>query len=123
MMRGVEVGGSETQDPGRQSLRSFADPWQPAVAGGAHRCEFCPSRSDGRFTGGSRNIWIPAESIVYVAPELVLHYIEAHAYCPPDGFIAAVLACPQQGSDAYRERMRQFPAWWVELLADSGKRA
>lgn len=101
----------------REHLR---DPWQPVFSMGVHRCEFCPPSKDRRFTGGSRNVWIPAESVVYVAPELVLHYIEAHAYRPPDEFITAVLDCPQQGSAAYRQRMRQFPASWVELLGDEG---
>jgi hypothetical protein len=84
---------------------------------GFHCCEFCPPRSDGRFTRGHRNVWIPADSVVYVAPELILHYIEAHGYRPPDEFITAVIACPEQGSETYRERMRQFPAWWVEYLS------
>jgi len=96
--------------------RHTCAPWQPIIAAGAHRCEFCPPRSDGRFVGGSSNVWIPAEGVVYVAPVLVLHYIEAHGYCPPESFIRAVLDCPEQGTTAYRERMRRFPAWWVEYL-------
>jgi hypothetical protein len=103
-------------------LRHIREPWQPVAAGGAHRCEFCSPRPDGRFTGGSRNIWIPADGVVYVAPELVLHYIEAHGYLPPADFITAVLACPEQDSDAYRAQMRLFPAWWVEYLSASEQR-
>ena len=107
----------EFLDALRQHVRA---PWQPVVAAGAHRCEFCTPRTDGRFTGGSRNVWIPAEDAVYVAPELVLHYIEAHGYSPPESFIRAVLDCPSQDSAAFRERMRRFPAWWVEYLSDVG---
>lgn len=39
--------------------------------------------------------------MVYVAPELILHYIEAHLYKPPDEFINAVLRSPDQNSSAY----------------------
>jgi hypothetical protein len=97
--------------------RQLRDPWQPVAAGGSHRCEFCPQSQDGPARGAS-NLWVPGEEWVYVAPELVLHYIETHGYSPPPGFIAAILDCPDQDSLAYRERMRQFPAWWVKDLAD-----
>ena len=29
---------------------------------------------------------------VYIAPELLLHYILAHNYCPPDEFIKAIIS-------------------------------
>jgi hypothetical protein len=103
-----------------EALRKHVStPWQPVVAAGSHRCEFCSVISDGRFTRGSSNIWIPSEGVVYVAPELVLHYVEAHNYRPPAGFITAVLTCPDQGSDAYRALMRNFPAWWTGHLSST----
>jgi hypothetical protein len=64
---------------------------------GWHSCELCrvaPAR-------GVYNVWIPSDAALYVAPELVVHYIEAHQYRPPDEFIAAVLACPEQGTAEY----------------------
>lgn len=97
-------------------LRHVCAPWQPVIAAGVHPCEFCQPSSDSRYIAGSSNVWIPAEDAVYVAPTLVFHYIEAHGYCPPEGFIRAVLDCPEQDTAAYRERMRRFPAWWVEYL-------
>lgn len=69
---------------------------------GVHTCEFCPSPA--RTPNGAPQ-WPPVpgttgngeirirgrEGRTYVAPVLVLHYIEAHRYRPPDVFIAAVL--------------------------------
>ncbi|MCI0702868.1 MAG: hypothetical protein L0241_17445 [Planctomycetia bacterium] len=87
--------------------------WQPVLMMGLHCCEFCPKPKprEGRI-GGSCNLWIPAESVVYVTPELVAHYVEVHGYQPPEEFIAAVLACPEQNSPAFHELLSRFPQWW-----------
>jgi hypothetical protein len=37
----------------------------------------------------------------YVAPELILHYIDQHGYSPPAEFQQAVLDCPTMRSVAY----------------------
>ncbi len=57
---------------------------------------------------GAANLWVPADDVVYVAPELVLHYVTGHKYLPPLEFIDAVMACPEQGSAAYMNRMSRF---------------
>ncbi len=43
---------------------------------------------------GSAEIWVPDAtfSVVYAAPDLILHYIADHHYLPPWQFIEAVLA-------------------------------
>jgi hypothetical protein len=87
-----------------------AQPWQPVAALGWHLCELCERAESGA------NLWIPAADVVFVAPALVIHYVEAHGYTPPDAFIQAVLACPPQGSREYFALMRRFPAWWAGLL-------
>jgi hypothetical protein len=95
-------------------VRLLVDPWQPAAAGGSHRCGFC------RFSGGpgelrhdglsvrlgASNLFVPSGTIAYCAPSLVLHYIDAHGYCPPEPFFAAVLACPEMRSVAYLRALR-----------------
>jgi hypothetical protein len=50
---------------------------------------------------GSANVFVPGEACVYVAPSLILHYIDTHAYAPPDVFWEAVRACPPMRSMAY----------------------
>jgi len=59
---------------------------------------------------------IPSQSCVYIAPDLVVHYIEAHRYAPPTEFVEAVLACPEQLSDAYVELLLPFVSSWGEYL-------
>jgi len=71
---------------------------------GSHLCEFCPpppviERNGLRFieppegTAGNGEIRVKgATGKTYVAPVLVVHYIEAHGYSPPNEFVEAVLS-------------------------------
>src|SRR5262245_52567083 len=68
---------------------------------GFHECSLCPDISPrpGRgWRAGLRNLLIPTSNLLYVAPELIVHYVEDHGYRPPEEFVAAVLACPEQKS-------------------------
>jgi hypothetical protein len=79
------------------------NPWCPIRAVGGHRCEFC------RFTGGAsshykgytvtsyslNSLYVPGNSVIYLAPESIAHYIDAHGYCPPEEFCSAVMKCPE----------------------------
>jgi hypothetical protein len=74
------------------------DPWQPAISMGFHFCDLC------QFEGqafGNRNLCIPATGFLFLCPELIVHYMNAHWYRPPDEFCAAALACPPMRSMAY----------------------
>lgn len=88
----------------------LANPWTPVCWLGVHSCEFC------RFTGGgttvgfkgyevrgvsARDLFVPGEDFLYVAPESIAHYIDAHGYCPPDEFCRAVMRCPTMRSAEY----------------------
>jgi hypothetical protein len=72
------------------------------VAAGLHVCELC-----GAFQAGG-NIGIPGPGVLFVAPEMIHHYVSAHAYRPPDEFVLAVLSCPEPGSEAYAAAVRSF---------------
>jgi len=72
-------------------------PWTPEDFMGPHFCDLCPPRT----VTGHTNLFVPAEEAVYVAPELVTHYIARHGYRPPDQFIRAVMACPPMHSPEY----------------------
>jgi hypothetical protein len=91
------------------------DPWQPVAVAGRGACGLC------RFSGGpanlayggstvalgAANLFIPADgSTVFVAPSLILHYIDAHEYCPPPVFQEAVLRCPPTRALAYLKEMK-----------------
>ena len=70
---------------------------------GCHQCEFCQGNSAATTDGGQGNpahveilgngeIHVAGEQgIVYVAPVLIRHYVEAHGYLPPGPFIRACL--------------------------------
>jgi hypothetical protein len=72
----------------------------PAAAG-SHLCEICGSfRSSG-------NCGIPGEQVLYVVPEMIVHYVEVHEYLPPEEFVQAVLASPAGDSGEYVEAVRR----------------
>jgi len=54
---------------------------------------------------GSRNLFIPFDNYLYIAPELILHYIESHEYYPPEVFIKAALCCPDMITEKEKQRI------------------
>lgn len=76
------------------------DPWQPVVLCGFHYCNLCMFESD-EATGKS-NLFMPGDGFLYVCPELIVHYINAHGYAPPEDFCLAVLRCPDTRSMQYK---------------------
>jgi hypothetical protein len=64
--------------------------------GGFHTCEFC-----GR-AHGIGNFGVPRGDLLFVAPEMVVHYIEEHGYSPPAEFIEAVLRSPLPDTEEYQ---------------------
>jgi len=71
---------------------------------GKHQCEFCPAPPPEERNGlllstapeeilGNGEIRVEGfKGITYVAPVLVRHYVEAHQYAPPPGFVEACIA-------------------------------
>lgn len=90
--------------------RHIQTAWQPVVSAGLYECSFCEV---GQTWGAGGNVWIPAPKVVYIAPEMITHYIETHDYQPPDEFIEAVLACPVQDSVEYQQAMQPYLYHWV----------
>ncbi len=75
---------------------------------GVHNCELCQYDPP----SGHTNLFVPNGSSIYVCPELVIHFIAAHQYRPPDEFLDAVAACPAMGTMEYKK-----------LLLNSGGRS
>jgi len=69
---------------------------------GFHTCELCNAFHHGN------NIGVPAGPLLYVAPAMVLHYVEGHSYLPPSEFIDAVLESPIPGTVEYRNAVASF---------------
>ena len=57
---------------------------------GFHECDLCDGRG-GKSKGNGEIHVLGSDGILYVAPELVLHYVSRHKYLPPQEFIDAVL--------------------------------
>ena len=83
---------------------------------GFHHCSFCryaprsePMTSEdwARIPHSAINLFVPGKrrKVVYVAPALIVHYIDAHGYRPPDAFCDAVKVCPPMGSPEYFARL------------------
>lgn len=90
------------------------EPWQPFAAAGRHPCGFCrltggptsvsvePERGPGLSVDvGIANLFVPGRDVLYMAPSLIVHFIDAHEYKPPYEFVEAVMACPEMRSAAY----------------------
>ena len=74
------------------------EPWQPITYMGVHSCDLCLYDDS---VCGLRNLFIPAQGLIYVCPELIVHYMNAHWYQPPEEFCRAVLASPPMRSMEY----------------------
>jgi hypothetical protein len=97
----------------RQLVRLVQSPWEPCHDMGYHDCEFCPEEMrplyrmgriecDGYVAHfGVNNLFVPGQDCVYVAPSMILHYIDVHDYEPPELFWEAVMNCPEMHSEAY----------------------
>jgi hypothetical protein len=74
---------------------------------GLHSCSLGESKRPGCPLPGSagplwsREVFIPGDAEVFVAPGGIVHYIESHLYLPPISFIDAVMNCPNSDSAAY----------------------
>jgi hypothetical protein len=74
-------------------------PWQPMITLGVHECELCQFDTP----CGNLNLFLPNGNVVFVCPELIVHYIAAHHYRPPDEFITAVTNCPLPSTMHYKK--------------------
>ena len=63
---------------------------------GLHTCEFCEQAH------GIGNFGVPSGDLLFVAPEMVVHYVERHGYRPPAEFVDAVLRSPLPDSEEYQ---------------------
>jgi hypothetical protein len=77
-------------------------PWEPMMFLGNHGCHLC-QYEPGRI--GRWNLFVPGDGVVYVCPDLITHYMNAHYYVPPQEFCQAVLNCPEMSSAQYFKAM------------------
>ncbi len=78
--------------------------------GGLHECELCDRPADPHALGpcGCGNLGVPDGLALFVAPELVAHYVRVHSYQPPAQFLAALMAAPLPDTPEYRAMAEPF---------------
>lgn len=91
--------------------RLAADGWMYVFATGFHECDLCHKARD------NRNVLIPGDDVLYVAPAMITHYMRDHGYLPPAEFSENALRCPEPQSDAYFAALRRF----VEIFSSPGE--
>jgi hypothetical protein len=77
--------------------------------GGFHTCEFYG------LAHGIGNFGVLSGDLLFVTPEMVVHYIEQHAYCPPADFVAAVFRSPMPDTEEYQ--LLTEPFWHLHREA------
>ncbi len=87
---------------------------------GFHYCGFCATEESPLVgLGSSFEMRVEGGGMEYAAPSLVHHYVVAHGYRPPDGFILAVLAwnetAPRLGQQELWARVSERLARSCEL--------
>ncbi|MBL8793993.1 MAG: hypothetical protein JNM56_08810 [Planctomycetia bacterium] len=58
---------------------------------------------------------MPAGNLLYIFPEMIVHYIEAHGYKPPAEFMAALLRSPFRDDDEFQ--LLSEPFWHLHRPA------
>lgn len=81
----------------------------PLAMSWSETCELC-LREEGRIFA------VPAGALLYVAPSIIVHYVEAHRYLPPTEFIAALFASSLPGTEDYRCAVAPFVNLYREQL-------
>jgi hypothetical protein len=70
---------------------------------GFHMCEYCSEW--GTEVGMGNGIWVVKGETLYIAPYLIIHYIEEHNYQPPEEFIDAVINGFRPDSPGYEMKL------------------
>lgn len=76
---------------------------------GVHECGLCnvklpPGRLNVIDGLGSKTTFIAYKETLYIFPDLIVHYIQAHSYLPPTEFIEAVLdSAPQETIEYFKQ--------------------
>lgn len=90
----------------------LVEPWEPWLLLGWHDCQLCddPEALQLELAGhrvgmGTRNLLVSDGQQTFVAPSLILHYVVAHGYVPPQAFLDAVWDCPVMRTPAYFRRL------------------
>jgi hypothetical protein len=102
----------------RRLVELLQTPWQPGYFMGVHGCQLCRYEPGHH---GNKNLFVPGVGVVYVCPELVVHYMNAHGYAPPHEFCQAVLSCPEMSTRHYFKALVDGGARKLVFASRSGE--
>jgi len=58
---------------------------------------------------------VPSGELLYIFPDLTVHYIEQHGYKPPEEFVTAILASPLPDTEEFE--LLTEPFWHLHKRA------
>lgn len=103
-------------------LKQFTEKWDQSTIElswgffmGLHSCELCDSAH------AAGNFGVPAGNLLFVAPEMIWHYVTQHDYLPPQPFIEAVENSPLPGTKEYAIAVAPFSELNQRRLNNAGE--
>jgi hypothetical protein len=105
-------------------IRAFAAAWGSSVKAlgwpifmGMHTCNLCGvARASGNFG-------VPRGEVLFVCPEMIVHYVADHGYLPPGEFLDAIITVDTPGTDGYARSVAMFARLYDEWFrADMASR-
>jgi len=100
-----EVG--ETPEGFLDKLKNFSN-FRMFQTKGWQSCHFCDENEH-----SSNEIRVVSnEGVYYASPMMIIHYVEAHKYLPPEEFIIAVMEGPEPDSEEYKTAIAMMPNYW-----------
>lgn len=86
----------------KSSYSEAALSWIFDLEFGSHTCGLCGNVEGAGIFG------IPSDKILYIAPTMILHFIEEHRYLPPRQFLDSVMDSPMPGTKDYEDAVSEF---------------
>ena len=92
-------------------------PWERLPPLHALNCPVCVFHPE---MTGKRLVVIPGQGTLYVCPDLITHFVNAHGYTPPEVFCDAVLNSPLPTDASFNDAiMNQGGREFLSILAES----
>ena len=113
----------ETAEPDAELLDSL---WQFCAVSvgqtrGLHDCHLCPLYTSNSAERGGKKLLLGSAEIrvfsvtgdVYASPNLIYHYVSAHRYRPPQGFVEALRTGPRPPGKQYFDCLDRHGIEWA----------
>ena len=114
LQEGYEFDKGDVPEGFLEKLKKYSD-HRMLQTKGWQSCHFCEENEH-----SSDEIRIVSNSgIYYACPMMIIHYVEAHNYLPPQEFIDAVMEGPEPGSEEYKKLIAIMPTFFERRKVDA----